>query len=128
MNPSELTQNFDEERKQQNYTMLINTISFLENGGHITEDWMEDNKDRITLYRECFEDFTKVNLEIQDSAFRKLADETEILMSYLYIEVIRTGTFTVRLFLQLNKHILALVTGVIKDNELSTMFESMGLK
>jgi hypothetical protein len=127
MNAPELMQSWDDTRRYKNYTILVNTISFLESGGHITEDWMEENKDRITLYRECFEDFTKVNPEIQDPAFRKLAEETEVMMSYLYIEVIRTHTFTVKLFLQLNKHILALITAASEDNELSDMFENMGL-
>jgi hypothetical protein len=125
---SQKIQTLDERRKEQNYAMLLNTISFLENGGNITEDWMEENKDKIILYREYFEDFSRVNLEIEDSAFRKLANETEIMMAYLYMEVTRNHTFTVGLFLQLNKHILQLITTVNKDNDLSDMFNNMGLK
>jgi hypothetical protein len=127
MNAPELMDTFDDERKQRNYAILINTISFLESDGRITEDWMEENKDRITLYRECFEDFTKVNPEIQDPRFRRLAEETEVIMTWLYMEVLRTRTFTVSVFLQLNKHLMALVSGVFEDSELSNMFQNMGL-
>jgi hypothetical protein len=121
-------ESFSDERRQRNYETLVNTISFLENGGRITEDWVEENKDRITLYRECFEDFAKVNPEIDDPSFRRLAEETEVIMSYLYVEVIRTRTFTVNLFLQLNKHILALVSNASQETELLDMFKTMGLK
>ena len=127
MDAPELMETWDDNRRYKNYTILMNTISFLESNGHITEDWMEENKDRITLYRECFEDFTKVNPEIQDPKFRKIAEETEIMMSYLYIEVIRTHKFTVGLFLQLNKHILALVSWATDEDDLTKMFESIAL-
>ena len=128
MNAPELMDTFDEERRQQNYAILINTISFLENDGRITEDWMEENKDRITLYRECFEDFTKINPEIQDPRFRAIAEETEVIMSWLYMEVIRNHTFTVSIFLELNRHLMALITGLCDDSDLSNMFQNMGLK
>jgi len=39
----------------------------------------------------------------------------------------RTHTFTVGLFLQLNKHILALVSWVTDDDDLTKMFESIAL-
>jgi hypothetical protein len=127
MEAQELMASFDEDRKQRNYEILINTISFLQNDGRITEDWIEENKDRITLYREAFPDFSIVNCEITDKAFRKLAAETEIIMSYLYIEVLRTRTFTVGLFLQLNLHIKALLEGVQGVDALLSMMGNMQL-
>jgi hypothetical protein len=110
-----------------NYLRLISVIQLIESGARVTEDWVEEHKQHILKYRDAFPNFRKVNEEMDDSDFRRKADETEVILSNLVHEVITRKTFTVKLYLLLNKRMKELCEIIWGEDELSDMLGRMGM-
>jgi len=108
-----------------NYLRMVETIEELENKIRITEDWYEEHKQHILKYREVFPNFQKVNEDLQDSEFRKKANETEIILSNLVNEIHTQGTFNVKLYLILNKHLKTMCEIIYGEDQLLEMLEKM---
>lgn len=90
--------------KQANYNKIVEAINFILSGGRITEDWMEEHKTRILMYREWIPDYNLIDPEIENEEFRKKAYETEVLMRNLVEAIVRTKTFNVKFYLMLLQH------------------------
>jgi hypothetical protein len=111
----------------ENYLRLLQTIQSLESGVRLTEDWYCEHTDHILKYREVFPDFGRINEEIEDSEFRRKAVETETILSNLVNEIKSRGTFTVKMYLLLNKHMKDLTDIILGEDELLEMLGKMGL-
>lgn len=110
-----------------NYLRLLSVIQTIESGTRLTEDWFYEHKQHILKYREEFPNFRKVNEDMDDSDFRKKADETEIILSNLVNEVTTRNMFTVKLYLMLNKRMKELCEIKWGDDDLSEMLGRMGV-
>jgi hypothetical protein len=110
-----------------NYCRVIETIRELEGEFRITEDWVEEHKGHIFKYREVFEDFTKVNEEVENEEFRQKAYEAELLIRNIIHEINVNGTINLKFYLILNKHLKYMCESVWSEEELSNMIKEMGL-
>ncbi len=110
---------------ESNYVRLLKTIQELESGVRVTEDWVEEHKRIILLYRDTFPNFRAVNEEFRDKEFRKKADESEVLISNLVHEIKVSGTINLRYYLILVKHIKIMCDLVWDEHDLSSMLERM---
>jgi hypothetical protein len=112
---SETQELFTDEQKYEHWLQVFNAIKFLENGGRITEDWMEDQKYQILRWRDWFSDFSNINPDIEDPAFRQRCVYAEGIMQQLVLMIRETKTFDPSVYLLLLKsieYIRASVTSV----------------
>jgi hypothetical protein len=106
---------FTEEQKTAHWLQVYNAIKFLENDGRITEDWMEDQTYHILRWRDWIPNFSTLNQEVEDSAFRQRCVYAESIMQQLIIMIKETKTFDPSVYLLLLKsieYIRASVTSV----------------
>lgn len=108
-----------------NYLRIVNTIRSIEMGVRFTEDWYEEHKKHILKYRENFPNFHQVNQDFEDVDFRKKATEVETIMSNLVHEIEFRGTFNVKLYLILNKHLKTMCELIWGEEELLQMLGQM---
>jgi hypothetical protein len=94
----------------ENYCRLQRTVKYLQAGGRITEDWIEEHKRHVRKYSEIFWNMSEFHPEITDPTFRQKAKEVEVLLEYLRI------TFDVRGYFQLNQD-LARMTEILMDED-----------
>lgn len=125
---SVIQQSYSEDEKFNNFTRLVNTISFLKDGGRITEDWIEEHKQYILMYRELFPNLNIVNSEIIDSDFREICKKAEVLLAYLYNMVKTQNTFNVKIYGLLNEYILKICKEIFEHDELNDAMEMLLIK
>jgi hypothetical protein len=116
---------YSDDEKYQNFKQLLSTIEHIQSKKRITEDWMEEHKKRILMYRDYFGDFNRVNPDCKDRTFRKLASDIELLLNHLVWEVQEEKSFTVDMYLKLNVGFKRLIE--IMCDDLSDMFASMSV-
>lgn len=102
----------------ENYCRLQRTVTFLTNGGRVTEDWMEEHRLHILKYREMFPNFAETNEDIKDSDFRKTAQEAEVLLANLVQSIKVNRFFNVRFYLLLNQHMIKMCNYIFTEDEL----------
>lgn len=102
----------------------MRTTQYLDHGGRITEDWMEDHKKLILKYRSWFTDYGNVNLDITEPGFRKCCAEVEELLSHLARSIWSEKTFDVNVYHNFVKHMYQIVETINTDDEM-TMLLSM---
>ena len=111
----------------ENYCLLQRTVTFLTNGGRVTEEWMEEHRRHILKYREVFPDFSQTNMEIKDPGFRKLAQETEVLLSNLIKSIEMNRFFNVKFYLMLNQHMIKMCEFVFTEDELDFCMSKLSI-
>ncbi len=103
---------FTENERYNNFMKIMTTTQYLDDGGIITPEWLEEHKQLILQYRQWISDYTDVNDEIEDKSFRKCCEETETLLRQLCHSIWTTGKFSVQiyhLFIRHMKHMLEVV-------------------
>lgn len=113
--------------KYENYCRLQRTVTFLTNGGRVTEEWMEEHRLHILKYREIITDYTHVNDDIKDPDFRKTAQETEVLLSNLVQSISVNRFFNVRFYMMLNQHMLKLCEYFFSEEELELCMSKLSI-
>jgi hypothetical protein len=113
--------------KYENYCRLQRTVTFLTNGGRVTEEWMEEHRLHILKYREIISDYTHVNDDIKDPDFRKTAQETEVLLSNLVQSISVNRFFNVRFYIMLNQHMLKLCEYFFSEEELELCMSKLSI-
>lgn len=112
----------------ENYLRLLQTIQTLENENiRLTEDWYDEHRKHILMYRTIFPNFRTVNEEIESDEFRTKAAETEIILESLVHEVQTRTLFNLKMYLMLNKHLKQLCEIIWGEDELLEMLGRMGL-
>ena len=111
----------------ENYCRLKRTVTFLTNGGKVTEDWMEEHTGHIMKYNEIFPQFSKTNLEVQDRKFRKKAEEAEVLLSNLVESIDNNRFLNVKFYLMLNEHMVTLTEYLFTEEELEFCMSKLGI-
>jgi hypothetical protein len=106
-----------------NYTKLIKTIEFLDKGGRITEDWVEDNKKQILHYRALIPNFGLLNEDITDHEFRFRCEETEDMMRFNCESIRNYGTFDPRVYHAMVRNMKYICDVVFTEDELIQCME-----
>jgi hypothetical protein len=96
----------------ENYCRLQRTTKFLQTGGRITEDWIEEHRRHVRKYCEIFWNMSEFHPEITDPTFRQKAKEVEVLLEYLRI------TFDVRGYFQLNQDLIQMTEILMTEDDL----------
>lgn len=96
----------------ENYCRLVRTTKFLQSGGRITEDWMEEHRRHVRKYCDIFENISTIHPEITDPAFRARAQEAEMLLGQLRI------TFDLRGYYQLNEDLIQMTEILMSEDDL----------
>lgn len=110
-----------------NYSRILDTIEYIEDNGRITEDWIEEHKQHILKYRTMFPNFRDINEDFEDSEFRQTAISTETIISNLVHEIKTRKTFTVKIYLLLNKNLKDLCDLIYGEQELMRMIEELSM-
>jgi hypothetical protein len=106
------------QEKYANFLTILRITRYLDDGGRITEDWMEEQKELILQYREWIPDYSVVNDEIEEHDFRKCCSETEILISHLCNSIRVSKTFSVNVYHIFMKHMKQIIEAVNTDEEM----------
>lgn len=119
---------YSDTEKYQNYMQIVNILKFFENNGHITEDWMEENKWIIEKWRDWINDYSEINAEVTEVSFRKACNEAETLISYLIKSIRTTKTFDTRVYHILVTKIKYICDTLFTEDEIEGLMNSMTLK
>jgi hypothetical protein len=111
----------------ENYCRLQRTVTFLTNDGRVTEEWMEEHRIHILKYHEMFPNFSQINPEIHDSDFRKMAQETEVLLINLVQSIHANRFFNTKFYLMLNQHMIKLCQYIFTEDELSLCISKLSI-
>ena len=127
-----MEEDLTEDEKYSNYCRLVETLQFIEQGGRITEDWMEHHKGVIQQYHEAFSNgFRGLNLEIKSKEFRTLAEQADVIMNSLLTSIQYEKTFKVghyHLLLQRLFHMVQIVNEYYDEgDELTSFMKNMTL-
>ena len=122
---SDEEQMFTDEQKNQNWLHVFNAIQFLEKGGRITEDWMEEQKYHILKWRDWIPNFSTINSEVEESEFRLKCEYTENIMQKLVMMIKETKTFDTNAYLCLLKGIDYIRASVTTVDDISEWLEMM---
>lgn len=128
----EIEETLTDTQRYSNYCNLVETIKFIEQGGRITEDWIEHHKGVLIQYRAAFpSSFLIMNSEIKDKEFRKIAQEADVLINSLMTSVYYEKTFKVGQYHMLLKRMFRMLE-IVNENcddgdELATFMQNMSL-
>ena len=119
---------FSDNEKYANYMEIINTIKFFESNGHISEDWMEENKWRIEKWRDWISDYSDIHPEVTDKAFRKACSDAETVLQYLIQCIRSTKTFDTKVYFILLNKLKYICDSMFEEGELENLMSNMGLQ
>lgn len=112
----------------ENYCRVQQTVTFLTNGGRVTEDWMEEHVKHIVKYSEIFYKFSEMNPEIEDPEFRHMAVECETILTNLINYIDTYGSFDIDDYLLLNQNMLKMCEYTFTDDELEICMRKLSIK
>jgi len=119
---------YSDTEKYQNYMQIVNTLQFFENKGHITEDWMEENKWIIERWRDWIDDYSVINQEVTEIAFRRACVEAETLISYLIKSIRTSRTFDTKVYHILVHKMKYICDTLFTAEEMEQLMTNMALK
>lgn len=111
----------------ENYCRVQRTVTFLKNGGRVTEEWMEEHRLHILEYYSRFPEISQINLEIKDRTFRQLAEEAEVLLGNLIQSIRANRFFNVKFYLMLNEHMLKITEFFFTEEELDFCMSKLSI-
>jgi hypothetical protein len=111
----------------ENYCRLKRTITFLTNGGKVTEDWMEEHTGHIMKYNQVFPEISKTNLSVTDRTFRKTAQDAEVILRNLVESIDHNRLFNLKFYLMLNEHMIKLTEFLFTEEELEFCMSKLAI-
>lgn len=111
----------------ENYCRLKRTITFLTNGGKVTEDWMEEHTGHIMKYNQVFPEISKTNLTVTDRIFRKTAQDAEVILRNLVESIDHNRLFNLKFYLMLNEHMIKLTEFLFTEEELEFCMSKLAI-
>ena len=96
----------------ENYCRLQRTVTYLQTGGRITEDWVEEHKHHVRKYCDIFGSISRFHPEISDPTFRQKAQNVEKLLGFLKI------TFDLVGYYQLNQDLIDMTMILRSEDDL----------
>lgn len=124
-------EDFTDDEKNNNFLNILATIRYIEDGGRITEDWMEEHKRLIRRYRDWVPDYSRVNSEVEQIEFRRWCSETETLMCHMCHDIQASNVFNVKVYLMFLKRVKQIVESLfesdipIEDVEVANILNSL---
>jgi hypothetical protein len=119
---------YSDNERYQNYMQIVDTLKFFENNGHITEDWMEEHKWTIEKWRDWIDDYSQINSEVTEKAFRKACSEIETIISYLIKSIRATKTFDTKVYYILLQKMKYICDNLFTAAEMEELMNGMSLK
>ena len=116
---------YSDEEKRSNYEFLIDAIRHVEKGMRITEDWMEEHKNRILVYRDFWPDMSRLNSDVSEYKFRAWAVEVETLLQILCHDIHTYKTFSVGDYHQLNLSMRRMADTLADDSDFADMMSML---
>jgi len=111
----------------QNYCRIQHTVTFLTTGGRVTEEWMDEHRLHILKYHVVFPNFSQTNPDIDDPDFRKIAHESEVLLSNLVQSIRVNRFFSIKFYLMLNQHMLKMCQVIFSEDELESFMSKLSI-
>jgi hypothetical protein len=96
----------------ENYCRLQRTVKYLQAGGRITEDWVEEHRYHVRKYCDMFGYMSVVHPEITDPMFRQKARNVEKMLQDLKI------TFDLGGYYQLNQDLIDMTNILMSEDDL----------
>ena len=118
---------YTEDERVKNFDILLDALKTME-GGKITEDWMEEHKLRIWLYRSWFTNLSVVNYENKDPQYRAAANIGEECLSKLVQNIKSYGTFDVPTYLKLSTNMKFMVEYHLNKDDLAELMKKINLQ
>ena len=118
---------YTEDERVKNFDILLDALKTME-GGKITEDWMEEHKLRIWLYRSWFTNLSVVNYENRDPQYRAAANIGEECLSKLVQNIKSYGTFDVPTYLKLSTNMKFMVEYHLNKDDLAELMKKINLQ
>jgi hypothetical protein len=116
---------YSDEEKRSNYEFLMNAIRHIERQERITEDWMEEHKDRILVYRDFWPDLSRLNPDVSEYKFRAWAVEVETLLSSLCEDIRVYKTFSVPDYHRFNLCMHRMADTLADDSDFADMMSML---
>ena len=113
---------FSNEQKELNYLYLLETIEEIEKN-LINDEWMDDQMDRIKMYRFWIENFAMMDPDNRDPEFRTRATQAELCMEQLIEQMIQTSDFEVGTYLIFVKTLKYLSEYYTPKNEVDSLLD-----
>ena len=121
------SETLSDSEKYKNYLEIANGIRYIENGGRITEDWMEESKLVIAKWRSWISDFSTVNPDREDKEFRDAATQCEVAMTYLCKEIAENSYVDVNMYANLLISMKKMCDCIFSDDELDDLMKMMSM-
>jgi len=118
---------FTEEQKTQNWLQVYNATKFIENDGRITEDWMEEQKYHILKWRDWIPNFSTLNQDVEDPAFRAKCSYAEQIITHLVESIRQTNTFDPSVYLLLLKSIEYIRASITNVDDITEWITNMSV-
>lgn len=118
---------FTDDEKYNNFLMVFTTAKYLDDGGTITSDWMNTHSAFIIECRTWISDYSDINDDIVDPAFRKCCSETETLLRHLCQSIWTTKTFNVKVYHLFMRHMKQILETVYSDDILAEMLGGLSV-
>jgi hypothetical protein len=118
---------YSDTERYENYMEIVKALKFLENNGHITEDWMEEHRWLIEKWRDWVSNYCDINPEVRDKGFRKACNDTETLISYLIRSIRTTKTFDIKVYCILLTKMKYICDTLFDQYELEQMMGQMNM-
>jgi hypothetical protein len=118
------------DEKYNNYCILVNAISEIDNSYKFSKDWFIKHKALIILYRDWISDYSKVHPEIEDLEYRQNAFNIEFLLTYLCDQIKNYGNFDIGAYRRLNVSIKFVVDYMLSKedaDELSSFMQNLAM-
>lgn len=109
----------------RNYLRLKNTVQYIQAGGRITEDWTREHAGYIAKYYDLFNEISSTNLEVEDSEFRKLADESELLLKWIIERLDEDGWIDIPDYLKLNINLIKMCEILQMEEDLDVVMSAL---
>ena len=113
---------FSNEQKELNYLYLLETIEEIEKN-LVNDEWMDDQMDRIKMYRFWIENFAMMDPDNRDPEFRIRATQAELCMEQLIEQMIQTSDFEVGTYLTFVKTLKYLSEYYTPKNEVDSLLD-----
>jgi hypothetical protein len=110
-----------------NYKRLLETIAYIESGKPIHQKWLDLHYKHLCEYRKQFPEFAKLNIDIQDKAFRQMLIECDDLIDRMITFYSYHKCFGIADYLQFNKFIVKIVTDSNSYDEFDNMLSNLSL-
>jgi len=116
-----------EHERHQNYLFLQRSLSELRSGRKPTDDWEQHHYNFFTKIRNYFPDFSEMNNDVHEEAFREKAYEAEKMARYTEDYFERAGTLDYTVYMMFLERVQYLSEYFMDEEELCSLLGQTGM-